>query len=303
MARRGPRGEVDEQWEVELDASLHSDSWLYQHRIVPTWRQLANRKANGTYDRAKALKAFRSVVDEGTRRYRTENMLPTDPLPNVPTRNAVAEIFLDYFEVEWKLGNMNYLLSPTNKARLEKNPSRQRAVGPAKRAAKRSAKRSAKRPAKTSAKRSAKRTAKPAKRSRAKLTILKPAAKRARQKAWNRYQHQHAGEGKSRAALGRAFKRAHPLPKGKGRARHVGAAPEYVDVESVAEHRWSEPGKYGHTRAGYTKRSGAPTALEIRLKGERRWRRVMVWQTGNAGTTFVKIDGKPRVIVVPYTWK
>jgi len=52
----------------------------------------------------------------------------------------------------------------------------------------------------------------------------------------------------------------------------------------------------GMTRMGYTTRAGAPTQWMIRLKGEKVWRRVMVWQFSNAGTAFVRIDGKPYVI-------
>jgi hypothetical protein len=52
----------------------------------------------------------------------------------------------------------------------------------------------------------------------------------------------------------------------------------------------------GMTRDGYTTRAGAPTRWLIRLKGEKIWRRVMVWQFSNAGTAFVRIGGKPYVI-------
>ena len=52
----------------------------------------------------------------------------------------------------------------------------------------------------------------------------------------------------------------------------------------------------GMTREGYTKRSGAPTDRMIRLQGEKRWRRLMVWQFSNMGTLFVKLDGKPHVV-------
>ena len=52
----------------------------------------------------------------------------------------------------------------------------------------------------------------------------------------------------------------------------------------------------GMTREGYTKRSGAPTSRMIRLQGEKRWRRLMIWQFSNLGTLFVNIDGKPHVV-------
>lgn len=50
------------------------------------------------------------------------------------------------------------------------------------------------------------------------------------------------------------------------------------------------------TREGYTKRSGAPTDLMIRLQGEKKWRRLMIWQFSNIGTLFVRVNGKPHVV-------
>jgi len=52
----------------------------------------------------------------------------------------------------------------------------------------------------------------------------------------------------------------------------------------------------GMTVDGYTKRSGAPTSRMIRLQGEKRWRRLMVWHFSNLGTLFVNINGKPHVV-------
>lgn len=52
----------------------------------------------------------------------------------------------------------------------------------------------------------------------------------------------------------------------------------------------------GMTKLGYTKRSGAPTSVKVRLLGEKIWRRVMVWQFSNAGTCFVRIKGIPHIV-------
>lgn len=52
----------------------------------------------------------------------------------------------------------------------------------------------------------------------------------------------------------------------------------------------------GMTRDGYTKRSGAPTDRMIRLQGEMRWRRLMVWQFSNSGTLFVKVGGENLIV-------
>lgn len=48
-------------------------------------------------------------------------------------------------------------------------------------------------------------------------------------------------------------------------------------------------------RDGYTRRSGAPTRLMVRLAGETRWRRVWVRRFSNAGTTFVRIGKVPHI--------
>lgn len=52
----------------------------------------------------------------------------------------------------------------------------------------------------------------------------------------------------------------------------------------------------GMTRDGYTKLSGAPSQTMIRLEGETRWRRVMVWQFSNSGTCFVRVKGECLIV-------
>ena len=70
----------------------------------------------------------------------------------------------------------------------------------------------------------------------------------------------------------------------------------YLTTPIVEVRNDPPPRGSGLTRDGYTKRSGAPTARMIRLQGEKRWRRLMVWQFSNLGTLFVRIDGKPHVV-------
>ena len=70
----------------------------------------------------------------------------------------------------------------------------------------------------------------------------------------------------------------------------------YLTTPIVEVRNDPPPHGSGMTREGYTKRSGAPTALMIRLQGEKRWRRLMAWQFSNLGTMFVNIDGKPHVV-------
>ena len=65
---------------------------------------------------------------------------------------------------------------------------------------------------------------------------------------------------------------------------------------AIAEKRETEQPRYGMAADGYTLKTGAPTSLMIRLAGEKRWRRLMIWQFSNAGTLFVRIKGKPVVV-------
>ena len=70
----------------------------------------------------------------------------------------------------------------------------------------------------------------------------------------------------------------------------------YLTTPIVEVRNDPPPHGSGMTREGYTKLSGAPTARMIRLQGEKRWRRLMVWQFSNMGTMFVKIAGTPHVV-------
>lgn len=70
---------------------------------------------------------------------------------------------------------------------------------------------------------------------------------------------------------------------------------KYLEA-TIAEARRTPTPSYGMTVEGYTKRSGAPTSWMIRIKGERRWRRLMIWQSSNAGTTFLRINGEDYVV-------
>jgi len=69
----------------------------------------------------------------------------------------------------------------------------------------------------------------------------------------------------------------------------------YLDTPLAAT-RYTVRPRYGSTVDGYTVRSGAPTSLMIQLEGEKRWRRLMIWQFSNAGTLFVRIGGTPHIV-------
>jgi len=71
--------------------------------------------------------------------------------------------------------------------------------------------------------------------------------------------------------------------------------PDYLS-KKIVDAKCGPAPRYGMTRDGYTKRSGAPTGTMVKLEGEKRWRRVMVWQFSNAGTAFVRVKGKPYIV-------
>lgn len=77
-----------------------------------------------------------------------------------------------------------------------------------------------------------------------------------------------------------------------------GRQPNYLTTPITATRRTPAPVGNWYDRDGYTKRSGAPTTLEIQT-GDL-WYRVWVWQFSNAGTAFVRI-GRVACIVPDHT--
>jgi len=51
------------------------------------------------------------------------------------------------------------------------------------------------------------------------------------------------------------------------------------------------------TRDGYTKRSGAPTSLMVKIEGSNRWYRVYQVCFSNSGTDFIKTKENPFLII------
>ncbi len=66
---------------------------------------------------------------------------------------------------------------------------------------------------------------------------------------------------------------------------------DYLE-KKIAEVKRTETPRYGIAADGYTLRSGAPTNMLVRLDGEKRFRRLMVFQFSNAGSTFLRVGGK-----------
>lgn len=74
------------------------------------------------------------------------------------------------------------------------------------------------------------------------------------------------------------------------------SGPQYLTTKIVEAKTVEVDPRHGMTRDGYTKRSGAPSQIMIRLDGEKRFRRLMIWQFSNAGTLFVRIGGECLIV-------
>lgn len=73
------------------------------------------------------------------------------------------------------------------------------------------------------------------------------------------------------------------------------SGPKYLTTP-IAEAKHDDSARPRLTRDGYTVRAGSPTGTLIRLQGETRWRRVMVWCFSNSGTRFVRVKGECLIV-------
>ncbi len=70
-----------------------------------------------------------------------------------------------------------------------------------------------------------------------------------------------------------------------------------VQYAKVAETRENGNPRPRLTVFGYTVRAGSPTNQQVKLEGEKIWRRVYVVCFSNCGTTFVRVKGEMQVVV------
>jgi hypothetical protein len=94
--------------ELELYAS--NDGELYRRSGKLILKNLATRKANGTYNRSQAVKAYMNFADLAAKKYAVEFGGEWSKLFPVADRKQVAEAFVHHFETEHSLGNYNNLL-------------------------------------------------------------------------------------------------------------------------------------------------------------------------------------------------
>ncbi len=122
---------LDEQAATELDLYVENNEPIYRHRLVPMYKNLINKMAQGKYDSAKAVKMFMYAADEGAKKYAKEFDHPSNwnKMFSVATRKHVATAMRNHFEVEAKLGNYNEYLTKASIAKMKKPSNANRSAG------------------------------------------------------------------------------------------------------------------------------------------------------------------------------
>lgn len=85
----------------ELTLWATNDGDLYRQCVVPYLENLARKEARGVYDQFAAMRGWRAIADEATRRYSVEmvgNKTPTLTICNRETRNLAATEIADRYE-------------------------------------------------------------------------------------------------------------------------------------------------------------------------------------------------------------
>jgi len=104
------RESVDQPAAKELELWIENDGELYRRQYQPILKNLANKKARGIYDHAKAVKLFGYLAESGAKRYNGETGSGSGVgIFNPATRHAVAEQLAKQFETEYDLGNYEEL--------------------------------------------------------------------------------------------------------------------------------------------------------------------------------------------------
>lgn len=116
---------ADEQAARELELFIENDRQLFEGMFKPIVKNLANRMAKGEYEREKAVKAFRYLIDEGSKRYLKEfggpgyNRYVFSPA----TRDAVARSFEQGFRSEWDAGSYRDELTKVARKAMGQEPA------------------------------------------------------------------------------------------------------------------------------------------------------------------------------------
>lgn len=118
---------------TELKLYIENDGDLHRQQGSSILKNLATKKAKGTYDHALAVKLYGYLVESGAKKYSKEFGGVWHQSFDVPTRKEVATDLTNDFESEWSAGNYRDLLP--KKYQAEAKPKATKAKGKKKSAA------------------------------------------------------------------------------------------------------------------------------------------------------------------------
>ncbi len=105
--------ESDESVAQELALFTENDGDIYRRQTSSILKNLATKKAQGKYDRDKAVDLFMYLTETGAKEYIRQHGSPGDvwhKMFPVNVRRIVARKWRDEFEEEFALGNYDRLL-------------------------------------------------------------------------------------------------------------------------------------------------------------------------------------------------
>lgn len=109
----------------ELALFIENDGDLYRQQWQPILKNLANKRAQGKYDREKAIKLFMYLMESGAKKYAKDMGGTWNVMFSVPTRREAAKEFALNFEHYDNEGTYDsYLTKVSAKARAASKPNR-----------------------------------------------------------------------------------------------------------------------------------------------------------------------------------
>jgi hypothetical protein len=97
----------------ELMLYIENDGQIYRQMVLPVLKNLATKKAKGTYVHDLGIKAFMNVATLGAQNYHREHGsmgTPWNVMFSTSVRKEVAEALASQFLQEYRLGNFSNLL-------------------------------------------------------------------------------------------------------------------------------------------------------------------------------------------------
>lgn len=95
-------------WQTENGEELYlyanNDGKLYERELKPAYRKLEALAGKNQYTRAKAMAVFKPIMSHAVDMYHRE--INRELAFSPADKTEAAETFAEYFEAEYKLGNM-----------------------------------------------------------------------------------------------------------------------------------------------------------------------------------------------------